>query len=195
MGRSKAFDVEEALTSTMHTFREFGYANTSITQLEQSSGLKAGSLYHAFGNKEALFLASLHHYNQAVVHRRIADYIHDSQGVEGICALFRSVLVDPYGPIGCLLTNTAIECGDTDPAISTLVDAGLQDLETAFCTQLQIAQNAGIIPSQLSPKTLSMQLLIYYQGLLVLVRAGRDLDSILRSIDAHIYNITGASHV
>jgi AcrR family transcriptional regulator len=59
LGRPRQFDPNEALEAARSVFCKFGYAGSSLPKLEAASGLTRPSLYAAFGNKHALFMAAL----------------------------------------------------------------------------------------------------------------------------------------
>ena len=59
MGRTRTFDQAAVLTGAMMAFREHGFAGASIRDLERATGLSAGSLYNAFGDKEGLYISAL----------------------------------------------------------------------------------------------------------------------------------------
>ncbi|TPW77466.1 TetR/AcrR family transcriptional regulator [Schumannella soli] len=54
-GRPPLFDRDHALAAATRLFRAQGYEATSIAQLTAAMGLRAGSLYAAFGDKKTLF--------------------------------------------------------------------------------------------------------------------------------------------
>ena len=58
MGRPRQYDEETVLAGAMHAFRERGYAGASIKDLEQATGLTAGSIYHGYRDKAGLFAAA-----------------------------------------------------------------------------------------------------------------------------------------
>ena len=72
MGRTREFDEQAVLTGAMHIFRKQGYQAASIRDLEEATGLKGGSIYHAFGDKAGLFDAAFEHYHRTVLEGRIA---------------------------------------------------------------------------------------------------------------------------
>lgn len=157
----------------MGTFRAQGFEGTSMKDLEAATGLGPGSLYHAFGSKEALFLAALDHYNQAVVKRRIETHLKGEAPRLELRALFLSTLKEPGGTaFGCLLTNTAVESGGGGQAAAK-VREGFALLENAFAAQCHRALALHQAPPSLDPRRAALRLLQAYQGLLVLVRAGR----------------------
>ncbi len=183
MGRHQAFDRQQVLHAVMHIFREQGYKATSLKDLEQVSGLNPSSLYNSFGSKKALFLECLSEYNREIVEKRIAFYMPEQAGIAGVKALFHSVLVQPEGKVkGCLLTNSATEFAGTEPKISAIIQAGLKLLEQGFLKALQQhfftskEQTIGEEPKHLDEtlNRLAMQILAFYQGILVLARLEAD---------------------
>ena len=62
MGRPKNFSWEEVLERAMPVFWKHGFADTSLQDLEQATGVNKSGLYSGFRDKEDLFLACLRHY-------------------------------------------------------------------------------------------------------------------------------------
>lgn len=179
MGRSKSFDEDEVLYAAMHAFRERGYEATSIKHLEQVTGLLPGSLYHSYGSKQALFRDALDHYNEKVVRYRIATYLDSAPGLDGIEAFFQSTRYEPDGKTrGCLLTNSAVEFGADASAVAEGVRNGFSIIEEAFAAHVERGQAQGLMAAETPAARLAVQLLLLYQGLLVLVRSGRDKDEL-----------------
>lgn len=171
MGRSRGYDEEVVLAGAMHAFRRKGYSATSIRDLEGATGLKAGSLYNSFGDKAGTFEAAFAHYNRAVLGGRLLAHANPVAGLEGLRALFTSLLHEPDGEhFGCLITNTAIEFGGASGAPPG-VKAGLDALLAVFSERLTQAVRAGLLPKDVDPAVTAQRLLALYQGLLVLVRA------------------------
>jgi len=191
MARPRSFDADEALRSAMQVFRARGYEGASLKHLETATGLNPGSLYNCFGSKEALFLAALDHYNDTVVRRRIATYLKGDAPLREIRALFISTLDERGGTkFGCLLTNTAVEFSTGSAAVSAKVTEGFALLERAFTAQCERAKAAGSIAPSLDAERLALRLLHAYQGLLVLVRFGRNPAELTRLIDdlmSHVF--------
>src|ERR1700758_1121222 len=61
-GRPREFDMNAALDKAIRVFREQGYNATSIEDLTAAMGLASGSIYKAFKDKRAVFLAALDRY-------------------------------------------------------------------------------------------------------------------------------------
>jgi AcrR family transcriptional regulator len=62
MGRPKNFSREEVLEKAMPVFWKHGFADTSLQDLEESTGVNKSGLYTEFRDKEDLFVACLRHY-------------------------------------------------------------------------------------------------------------------------------------
>src|SRR3546814_17628944 len=55
MGRTRQFDIDQALDRATIEFWAKGYAGTTLADLTEAMGINRPSLYRVFGNKEALF--------------------------------------------------------------------------------------------------------------------------------------------
>ncbi|BHH83807.1 TetR/AcrR family transcriptional regulator [Desulforhopalus sp. 52FAK] len=52
---------EVILTTALRLFSEHGYFNTSVHHIQKEANVSIGSIYHHFGNKEAIAKALFHH--------------------------------------------------------------------------------------------------------------------------------------
>ncbi|MDG1858569.1 MAG: TetR/AcrR family transcriptional regulator, partial [Emcibacteraceae bacterium] len=67
VGRPREFDKDKVLKIIMNLFWENGYEATSLSEITSATGLKKGSLYSAFGDKHAMYLSAIDHYELNVV--------------------------------------------------------------------------------------------------------------------------------
>ena len=184
MARPRAFDPATVLTGAMHAFRRSGYAGASIRDLESATGLVAGSIYHAFGDKQGLFDAAFAHYLDHVLRRRIRTHAGEASGLGGVRRLFLSLLDEPGGSsFGCLITNSAIEFGAAGKRRAKAVREGFDILRDTLHERLDAARHAGRLRSGIDPTVAAVGLVAFYQGVLVLVRAGHDHPSLERAIE------------
>jgi TetR/AcrR family transcriptional regulator, transcriptional repressor for nem operon len=174
MGRNRAYDEDSVLSEAMHAFRHRGYQAVSIRDLEDATGLKAGSIYNSFGDKAGLFDAAFAHYNRSVLAGRIDRHAPAEAGLDGLRVLFTSLLHEQDGEaFGCLITNTAVELGGAVPP-HHCVEEGLGLLTRTFADRLDTAQRTGDLRAGVASRNAAVKLLALYQGLLVLIRAGHD---------------------
>ena len=191
MGRRREYDEAAVLAGAMHAFRRTGYGQASVRDLEQATSLSAGSLYHAYGDKQGLFDAAFAHYNEAVLRARIERYAPAGCGVDGLEKLFSTLLEEPDGRrLGCLITNTAVEFG------STTVHPGVRDgfavLEETFEDRLRSLVGATRSDGEITAA--ATRLLALYQGVLVLVRGGHDLQKTAEMISSEFDSLRRYIH-
>jgi AcrR family transcriptional regulator len=62
MGRPRKFSREGVLQKALPVFWKYGFARTTLPDLERATGVNKSGLYAEFESKEALFLACLRHY-------------------------------------------------------------------------------------------------------------------------------------
>ena len=110
MARPREFDPEQVAEGLLNTFWLRGYAGTSIADLTAATNLLPGSLYAAFGNKEAMFLVAANRYAS---HMGTA-LSSDARGLEGVQTLLDTIIrltaSDPERR-GCLIINAIPEAG------------------------------------------------------------------------------------
>src|ERR1700744_410046 len=61
-GRPREFDIDQALDKAVGIFREQGFHATSVGDLTGAMELASGSIYKAFKDKRAVFLAAFDRY-------------------------------------------------------------------------------------------------------------------------------------
>ncbi|NYT41572.1 TetR/AcrR family transcriptional regulator [Sphingomonas sp. R-74633] len=132
-GRPRKFDEEAVLRAALQRFRTLGYSNTSLDDLAEATGVNRPSLYAAFGDKKALYLAGLARTHASVDATFAALYAVDYPMEKMLKALFlgslEGFLTGEDGPSGCIAVNTAATEAVSDPDIRAALAAfvALQD--------------------------------------------------------------------
>ena len=106
-GRPREFDVNTALYQAMLVFWKLGYRNASLEDLTKAMNINRPSLYAAFGDKPALFLASVERYVKD--HAALAAEILDSESeiksaIGQFLKTFAKQFTDPALPGGCMVS-------------------------------------------------------------------------------------------
>jgi TetR/AcrR family transcriptional repressor of nem operon len=160
------------LDSATELFWRYGYAGTSLEQIDEATGLGRGSLYNAFGDKRSLFLACLDHYGAREIGAAIAMLSGSGSAAQKVCTLFASA-VDTVRLAGdrrgCLLCNAAIEVAPHDTTVEARVVKHLGSLRAAFYHILKVEQ--GVRANRVAAG-LADQLTAEYLGLLVMAKGG-----------------------
>ena len=139
MARPRQFDETRVIEDLMNVFWEKGYEATSMQDLVTASGLLKGSLYGAFGDKHAMYLAALRHYDRTRIQAGI-----DMLGGEGsprqkIARLFDNVIESTKRGIfadGCLLCNASLEMAATDQEVKNEVKTTIRRFKVAIMEAL-----------------------------------------------------------
>jgi TetR/AcrR family transcriptional regulator, transcriptional repressor for nem operon len=173
--RNKEFETGDALDAAMQLFWRKGYAATSLRDLLDGMGIGYGSFYNAFGNKHALFLASLDRFRE--LRTSWIDEVLEDSGLGGIEEVFRRTVDGLVGfepRRGCLLANTAVELGPHDAEVAAKISRYVRHTEAVFERAVIRAQEAGEIPADRDPRAMACFLVNTLHGLRVLARVGTD---------------------
>ena len=112
MARPKEFDRNKVLDRATRLFWERGFGGTSISDLEAAMGIGRTSIYAAFGAKEDLFMAAIDHYD-ATYSIKLRNALNSGlpvrQAIVGYFDELMAAFSDPELPLGCLVTNVAVE--------------------------------------------------------------------------------------
>ncbi|MGV3489796.1 MAG: TetR/AcrR family transcriptional regulator [Devosia sp.] len=165
MGRTRTFDRTAVLGAAMHLFRQRGYRDVSIGDLEKATGLVSGSIYNAFGDKAGLFRAALDFYVHDYVAGRLQTLAGATARLEDLEQLLLSVLEEPMADgHGCLVNNSIVEFGASGGIAGDGVNASLDLVRTAI---------SGVLARELpdASATDTMTLLLLYHGSLTLSRS------------------------
>lgn len=184
-GRPRQFDEETALDQLTALFWRKGYAQTSVADLVEASGVHKSSLYSTFGTKEELFAKILRRYLAARMDAFSTLIQRAGPGVDGIHAfleLVRDDAVSGTGQNGCLLCTTSTELRGTTP--------GFEDFGVEYRQALR-EQLRGLV-EQAEPENADTKLIVqrtdlflaFVLGVDVATRGGADELEIVRLIDA-----------
>jgi len=178
MARPCAYDRDDLLRCATQLFWERGFAGTSVDDVVQATGVSRSSLYNAFPDKGALFLAALEHYLETATRSKLERLARGDKAAPAI----RGFLMDIAGERptanapahGCLLTNTAVEIGAGQERVAECVRQAFARLEQALAARLEEARQQGDLSAGIDPQHFARQLVALVQGLRVMTRLGMD---------------------
>jgi TetR/AcrR family transcriptional repressor of nem operon len=172
--RPPEFEREVVLDRAMRAFWSRGYEATSIQHLVERTGIQRGSLYGAFGDKRALFLAAIEHYDRVMTAKLLATLDEPGSGLGAIRRFFRlkvDAAQERSWPRGCLVTNSATELASRDRRTASRIGATLGRIEAAFHRAVIRGQQAGEIDPDRDARALARFLTSSAQGLSVMAKA------------------------
>ncbi|WP_299673375.1 TetR/AcrR family transcriptional regulator [uncultured Roseobacter sp.] len=169
----KTFDLDEATDKAIRVFWKKGYEGTSMSDLIDGMGINKGSLYNAFGSKQALFDRALLRYDQQNRGVMLAELSEFQDPVAAITELFDRMIdagcSDPQN-LGCFLINTAQDLPNQTPDVAEIVRRSLAEIERFFAIMLRRGQASGQLSPELDVATTSQSLLAMFVGLRLLSR-------------------------
>ena len=174
-GRPRSFDTDEVLARARDAFWKYGYAGTSMDQLSAATGLHKPSLYGAFGDKKALYLAALDNY-LAEVRAEFAEAfavpgLFDSLYQVSECSIDKFLRGKNDGT-GCFMMSTAVPEAAEDPEIGKVVRGSMESLERAFVRRFEKAIADGEMAGTVDPNVLTMILVANHYEMSGRARAG-----------------------
>ncbi|GAW34600.1 HTH-type transcriptional repressor ComR [Roseovarius sp. A-2] len=168
MGRTTGYDRDTVLQSAMELFWARGYHSTSLKDLERVLDMRPGSIYTAFGSKEALFCAALDRY-AINGQRNLAETLAKAQSpIAGLAAHVRMIgrLMSGNPPSrACMMVKTLLETPDDDPVLRRTVERMMREVEAGFADAFRDARRAGEIPPGSNPERLAARLQVSIFGL------------------------------
>lgn len=173
MGRTRGFDVGEALDVALDLFWQHGYDGTALQALCRATGLQPGSVYAAFGNKRDLFAAVIRRYIETVSAEAIERINGAPSGLQGLRSYFGylvDAMVDGKRARGCLVTNSLVEFAARDPELAAMFQVHLARLQTSFAAALARARAEGELRPGAGPESAGL-LVAVVQGMNVLARS------------------------
>ena len=191
--RPREFDHDDVLRIAFDQFWRKGVRGTQLSDIARDAGVQRGSLYNAFGSKEALFLCAYERY--------AGEYLSALQMTlaagtlrERLTAFFELTIRNFRSgspPRGCPTTRGLME-------LSPVEGEGLDENARQAFANL-VARITGLIQEALSegvkrgdfngePETAALHIVTVTRGLAVLERAFGD-EAQLRTIAAHTVDL------
>jgi TetR/AcrR family transcriptional repressor of nem operon len=197
--RPREFDHDEILRIAFEQFWRKGVRGTSLSDIARDAGIQRGSLYNAFGSKEALFLCAYERYS--------GDYLDSVRKVLGSGALrkrltaFFDMTITNFRsgapPRGCPTTRGLMElASEQDGELDDRARQAFADLITRITDLLEDALSQGAERGEFDgdPEAAALHIMTVTRGLAVLERAFGD-ETQLRDIAAHAVDLLLGSKI
>lgn len=191
--RPREFDHDDVLRVAFDQFWRKGVRGTSLSDIAREAGVQRGSLYNAFGSKEALFLTAYERYS--------GDYIKsiekalDSGTLRARLTAFFDVVIKNFRsgspPRGCPTTRGLMELAPHDSeGLDEDARLAFANLVARVTTLIQdaLAESAKRSEFKGDPEAAALHLTTVARGLAVLERAFGDEEQ-LRKIAKHTIDL------
>lgn len=187
MARPREFDETDAVRIAAETFWRRGYQATSIKDLEEATGLTAGSLYKAYGSKRELFALCLEQYMKDESYLAILLRTFDKPLDYSLRRLFDIIIESASAmserPAGCLVTNLVAELLNVDVELGEVAANGLAEMQKALKFRLKWAQEHGNLDKARDAGALAAYFMVVIQGMLVISTSTKDIAAMKQARD------------
>lgn len=178
--------LEDVLDKAIVVFSELGYPATSLGKLTEVIGLTEGSIYKAFKDKRALFLAALERYVELRAARLEQALSGAQTGFEQVRAVLELYVGYSYGVAGrrgCLVVGSAVDLASSDPEIARRVNLIFKVYEKRLVNCVQQGQEDGSIRADVDAESVGRLLVCVLQGMRVLGKTGRSREDMTGPIE------------
>jgi AcrR family transcriptional regulator len=172
-GRTRQFDVDEALDRALEVFWLRGYEGATLPELTRAMRINRPSLYAAFGNKETLFGKALDRYQsgpQGFLTEALAKPTARA-AVEAVFSGFVRMCVREKAR-GCLIVCGALTCGEEAEPVRRELARLRQATVTALRERFERAVRDGDLPGGTDCATLARFIATVLNGLAVQAASG-----------------------
>ncbi|NEE04424.1 TetR/AcrR family transcriptional regulator [Phytoactinopolyspora halotolerans] len=186
-GRPRRFDRAAALRQAMWLFWEHGYEGTSISDLTTAMGIKAPSLYAAFGGKDELFREAVALYRDtdgSATDRALSGEPSARAAVEAMLRGNADLHVRADRPGGCMMVLAATNCSEKNVGIRDHLAQLRRQTVAAIEARLRRAQSEAELRPDVDVSAVAAFLGTVLHGMAVEARDGaskEQLDSIVES--------------
>lgn len=185
MGRTRNFDLTEALDRATREFWDKGYAGTSLDDLTEAMGIARPSLYRAFGNKEQLFRRVVEHFEIIYL-----DFVDDALATHPVQLVVQRLLegtvracAGPSTPHGSLLIHGAPASSPEDEAARKLLSERIDIYQDKLAGRFGRASAAGELPADIDCRALAAFVITHCCGMALRAKAGVSPEMLTGEID------------
>jgi TetR/AcrR family transcriptional regulator, transcriptional repressor for nem operon len=130
MAKAK-FEREDIIAKSKEHFWQNGYSSSSMQQIVKATGLKPGSLYNSFGNKETLYGEALENYTSTRLVQMKQKIDKAPSTLLGICAVVEDLILQSIQKdyCSCFLIKTQFEISEKESKLHDQAVSGLELVE------------------------------------------------------------------
>ena len=167
----RQFDEQEVIAIALEVFWRKGLHDATMQDLAAATGVQRGSLYNAYGDKEAIFLRAFDRYAGQFL-ETAAHALAQGGAAARLQNFFDLIIVNMTSgspPRGCLTTRTALDAAISSTAVRQRVQGLLSRLERLVGNAVSSAPNRRLA---IDANRLARVVVTFTRGLAVMERAG-----------------------
>jgi TetR/AcrR family transcriptional repressor of nem operon len=178
MAGVRQFDESKAFEQALALFWQKGFAGTTMQDLAAATRIQRGSLYHAYGDKETLFLRVFELYKERFL-QQIRQSLDQPTARDALRSFFDYVITSMTTTLasgeptrGCLSTKTAVETEAMEASVREAIQALLDGLELILIERLSRVEKKEHL--RLPVPEAARLILTLTRGLVVMERVYQD---------------------
>ena len=173
-GRPREFDIDDATRDAMAVFWENGFHATSLPDLISGMGLTRGSIYKAYTDKRAIYLAALDAYidDQLANYERLLDRADKRAAIRDLVASIARATAADTGRRGCFITAATVEMVPVDAEVEQRIAGLFAGLERLLVGAITAGKRDGTIVSTTPATIIAKTIVCLMEGMRVLGKLG-----------------------
>lgn len=188
---ARQFDEQEVIALALDVFWRKGVHDATMQDLAAATGVQRGSLYNAYGDKEAIFLRAFDQYAVQFLDtagRALAE----GDAAARLRRFFEVIIANMTSgspPRGCLTTRTALDAAVSSAAVRRRVQSLLGRLEQLVGKAISSAPG----PLPVDANQLARVVVTFTRGLAVMERAGYGRKQLKETAASFVDALMGAA--
>lgn len=184
------------IEKTAPVFNKKGFAGTSLTDMEEATGLTKGSIYNNFANKDEVALAAFD-FNLNKVNQLIKSEMSKHDSVRDQLLVYATIYGDSmlkdFFPIGgCPILNTAIDSDDTHPELRKRAKAAVLNWKKKIVDLIELGVARKEFNSTTRTEDTALMIIASIEGAIMIAKVTGNSDymkSVLQSIKKIIHDL------
>jgi len=171
MAGVRQFDEREVIATALDVFWGKGLHDATMQDLAAATGVQRGSLYNAYGDKEAIFLRAFDRYAAQFL-QTAGNALAQGDAAARLQNFFDLIIVNMTSgspPRGCLTTRTALDATISSAAVRQRVQGLLSRLEQLIGKAISSAPDGR---RAIDANRLARVVVTFTRGIAVMERAG-----------------------
>ena len=192
MAGVRQFDEQEVIAGALDVFWRKGLHDATMQDLAAATGVQRGSLYNAYGDKEAIFLRAFDRYAEDFL-QTAGNALARGDAAARLQHFFDVIIANMTSgspPRGCLTTRTALDAAVSSEAVRRRVRRLLSRLERIIGRAIGCAPDK---PPALDANRLARVVVTFTRGLAVMERAGYGRKQLKEAAATFVEALIGAA--
>jgi TetR/AcrR family transcriptional regulator, transcriptional repressor for nem operon len=189
----RQFDEQAMIATALDVFWRKGLHDATMQDLAVATGVQRGSLYNAYGDKEAIFQRAFDQYARQLM-EACGQALAEGEDIAARLRSFLDLLIvnmtSGTPPRGCLTTRTALDVAISSPAVRQRVQGVLSRLEELVAQTIRSAADRRLAANS---NRLARVVVTFTRGLAVMERAGYSRKQLRESAATFVDAIVGGA--